>query len=102
MVIAKNHANVLKAKRKAYKPLSNKKHGMKLYINESFTAVIHQEDEMYVAECPEVGTISQGKTSEDAVSNLKEATQLYLEGFPLTVKKKTPMTTFEVAMSAKA
>lgn len=102
MVIAKNKATVLKAKRKAYKPSLNKKRGMKMSINESFTAVIHQEDEMYVAECPEVGTISQGKTIEDAVSNLKEATQLYLEGFPLTGKKKTLMTTFEVAMSAKA
>jgi predicted RNase H-like HicB family nuclease len=23
----------------------------------SFTAVVHKEDDMYVAECPEVGTI---------------------------------------------
>ena len=34
---------------------------------------------MYVAECPEVGTVSQGVTIESAVRNLREATELYLE-----------------------
>ena len=47
----------------------------------TFTAVLHKEDDMYVAECPEVGTVSQGSTVEEAVSNLKEATELYLEEF---------------------
>lgn len=46
------------------------------------TAVIHKEEKWYVAECPEVGTVSQGKSIEDAVKNLKEATELYLEEFP--------------------
>ena len=36
-----------------------------------------------MADCPEVGTVSQGKTVEDAVANLKEATELYFEEFPL-------------------
>jgi len=43
----------------------------------TLTAVIHREDDLYVAECPEVGTVSQGKTIDEAVSNLKEATELY-------------------------
>jgi len=38
---------------------------------------------MYVAECPEVGTVSQGATAEEAVDNLREATELYLDEFPL-------------------
>ncbi|MEX2705291.1 MAG: type II toxin-antitoxin system HicB family antitoxin [Candidatus Freyrarchaeum guaymaensis] len=46
------------------------------------TAVCKEED-MYVAECLEFGTVSQGKTIEEAVRNLKEATELYLEEFPL-------------------
>ena len=46
---------------------------------ETFTAIIHKEEDMYVAECSEVGTVSQGVTVEEAVSNLKEATELYLE-----------------------
>lgn len=69
---------------------------------QTFTAVIHKEEEIYVAECPEVGTVSQGKTIEEAVSNLKEATELYLDEFPLKEERKTLMTTFEVAVSAKA
>ena len=48
-----------------------------------FTAVIHKEEDMFVADCPEVGTVSQGRTIEEAVANLKEATELYLEEFPL-------------------
>ena len=45
----------------------------------TFTALIHREDDLYVAECPEVGTVSQGVTIESAVRNLREATELYLE-----------------------
>ena len=48
----------------------------------TFTAVIHEEEAVYVAECPEVGTVSQGNTIDEAISNLKEATELYLEEFP--------------------
>ena len=44
----------------------------------TFTAVLHQEDDLYVAECPEVGTISQDGPSKEAVNNLKEGTELYL------------------------
>ncbi len=44
-----------------------------------FTALIHRENDLYVAECPEAGTVSQGATIEEAVNNLKEATELYLE-----------------------
>lgn len=52
----------------------------------TLTAVIHKEEDMYVAECPEVGTASQGKTTKEAVKNLKEATELYLEEFPMESK----------------
>lgn len=48
----------------------------------TFTAVLHKEEDLYVAECPEVGTVSQGYTIEEAIANLKEATELYLEEFP--------------------
>ena len=40
----------------------------------TFTAVLHKERELYVAECPEVGTVSQGKTIDEALANLREAT----------------------------
>lgn len=67
----------------------------------TLTAILHKEEDMYVAECPEVGTVSQGKTIEEAINNLREATELYLEEFPLKDERKTLMTTFEVAVSAK-
>jgi len=69
---------------------------------ETFTAVLHKEEDMYVAECPEVGTVSQGKTIEEAVDNLREATTLYLEEFPSKRVGKSLLTTFEVAANARA
>ena len=48
----------------------------------TFTAILHQEGDLYVAECPEVGTVSQGASVDEAVTNLKEATELFLEEFP--------------------
>jgi len=63
----------------------------------TLTAVVHKEEDMYVATCPEVGTASQGYTIEEAVVNLKEATELYLEEFPLKKAEHPILTTFEVA-----
>lgn len=62
---------------------------------QTLTAVVHREDDWYVAECPEVGTVSQGGTIEEAVDNLREATELYLEEFPLPHVGRTLITTFE-------
>ena len=66
----------------------------------TFSAVLHKEDDLYVAECPEIGTISQGHTVEEAVHNLKEATELYLEEFPMDEFSKPLMTTFEAVVNA--
>ena len=66
----------------------------------TFSAIIHKEENIYVAECPEVGTVSQGYTIEEALANLKEATELYLEEFPLPDATKPIMTTFEAAVNA--
>jgi len=52
----------------------------------SFTVILHKEDDMYIAECPEVGTVDQGETIEQAIAGLREATRLYLEEFPLPDK----------------
>jgi len=67
---------------------------------EVLTAVLHKEDDLYVAECPEVGTFSQGSSVEEAVANLKEATELYLEEFALVQVTRPLLTTFEVAVNA--
>src|SRR5271166_5641671 len=61
----------------------------------TFTAVLHKEGELYVAECPEVGTVSQGKTIDEALANLREATELYLEEFPSVDHGRPLVTVFE-------
>jgi len=63
-------------------------------------AVLHREAEWFVADCPETGTVSQGHTVEEALANLREATELYLEEFPQTIPSHPILTTFEVLAHA--
>ncbi len=60
------------------------------------SAVITKEEDMYIAKCPEVGTVSQGLTLEEAIENLKEATSLYIEEFPIKFNVRPLLTTFEI------
>ena len=62
-----------------------------------FTAVIHEEEGIFVAECPEVGSVSQGASVHEALQNLKEATELFLEEFPRTVRSHPFVTTFDMS-----
>jgi predicted RNase H-like HicB family nuclease len=61
----------------------------------TFTAVLHKEGNIYVANCPEVGTVSQGSSVEEAIANLKEATELYLEEFSPEQSSRPLVTLFE-------
>jgi len=61
----------------------------------TFTAVLHREGDLYVADCLEVGTVSQGSTVEEAIANLKEATELFLEEFPPENSGPPIVTVFE-------
>ena len=45
---------------------------------------------------PETGTTSQGDSVEEAIANLREATELYLEEFPLVVSGQPLVTTFDI------
>jgi predicted RNase H-like HicB family nuclease len=69
-------------------------------MNRTLTAVVHRVGELFVADCPEVGTVSEGTTIEEAVANLREATALYLEEFPLADAAPPLVTTFEVPADA--
>jgi predicted RNase H-like HicB family nuclease len=62
------------------------------------TAVIYPDSatDLLVAECPEVGTASQGKTEDEALANLREATELYLASFPQAFRKPAAVRTFEL------
>ncbi|NWF58912.1 MAG: type II toxin-antitoxin system HicB family antitoxin [Fischerella sp.] len=63
----------------------------------SFTVIVYKEDDMYIAECPEVGTVDQGATIEQAVAGVREATRLYLEEFPLPEASPKYITSIEVS-----
>ncbi len=43
------------------------------------SAVVTREGRLYVAHCPELDVASQGTTVEEALANLREAVELYLE-----------------------
>lgn len=63
----------------------------------NLTVILYKEDELYIAECPEIGTVDQGETIEQAITGLKAATQLYLEEFPLPETSPRFVTTMEVS-----
>lgn len=66
-----------------------------------FTAVLVPAPEGgYTAFNPETGTTSQGETTEEALANLRDATELYLEEFPLSAPGKPVITTFEISRRA--
>ena len=54
----------------------------------------------YTALNPETGSTSQGDTVEEAVANLREATELFLEEFPLPPGGRPLITTFELPAHA--
>lgn len=54
----------------------------------------------FVAINPETGTSTQGESIGEALANLREATELYLEEFPLASYGQPLMTTFEVPVRA--
>ena len=43
------------------------------------TAIIKKGEKQYVALCPELDIVSQGFTVEEALKNIKEAVELYIE-----------------------
>ena len=49
---------------------------------------------------PETGTTTQGESVEEALENLREATELYLEEFPLATTGQSLVTTFQVERRA--
>ncbi len=50
-------------------------------MNKTYTAILHKEGDIFVAEFPEISTVSQGETIEKVILNLNEATEVYLEEF---------------------
>ena len=65
----------------------------------SLTAIIKKGEKQYVALCQELDVVSQGYTVEEAIKNLKEAVELYIEemGMPEEIEENdTIVVNFEV------
>ena len=45
----------------------------------TLTAALHREEDWYIAQCLEVDVASQGHTIDEALANLAEAVEPYLE-----------------------
>ena len=49
-------------------------------MHHSIKAFIYKSGDYYVAECHEIAVVTQGKTLDQTIDNLKEAVALHLEG----------------------
>lgn len=63
-----------------------------------YNVIIQKEDNWYVAKCLDNNITSQGKTIEQAMKNLKEALELYMQDEEPVKPKEIFVTTLEVAI----
>lgn len=63
-----------------------------------YNVVVQKEEKWYVAKCLDNSIASQGKTIEDALNNLKEALELYVQSEEAEKPKQMLITTLEVAV----
>jgi len=67
-------------------------------MSKLFTVVIQKDERWYVAKCLENNVASQGETIDEAITNLREALELYYEDEVAPVSTQTFVTTLEVAI----
>ncbi len=65
-------------------------------MKRSFPATVWREGDWFVAQCLDVDVASQGETEEEALSNLKEALELYFEPPRATRPPKVRMIEVEI------
>lgn len=63
-----------------------------------YNVIIQKEENWYVAKCLDNNIASQGKTIEEAMANLKEALELYVQDEKPEKPKEIYVTTLEVAI----
>ncbi len=49
-------------------------------MKRTIKAFIHKGEKYYIAECLEIPVVTQGKTLDETIANLREAIALHLEG----------------------
>lgn len=51
-----------------------------MVLQHTVKAIVRRGDQYYVAECVEIAVVTQGRTVDETLSNLREAVALHLEG----------------------
>ena len=68
------------------------------FMSIKYNVIIQKEENWYVAKCLDNNIASQGKTIEEAMANLKEALELYMQDEEPVKPKEIFITTLEVAV----
>lgn len=74
---------------------------MKEALQHTIKAFIRKGEKYYVAECLEIPVVTQGKTLDEAVANLKEAVALHIEGENLEQLGLAPNPTLIITMETE-
>lgn len=70
----------------------------KIPLYHTINAFIRKGEKYYVAECVEIGVVTQGKTVDETISNLREAVSLYLEEEDLSALGLVPNPSLIITM----
>ncbi len=70
-------------------------------LQHTIKAVVRKGDTQYVAECVEIAVVTQGKTLDETILNLKEAVELHLQGEDLAELGLTSNPTLIVTMEVE-
>ena len=67
-------------------------------LQHTIKAVVRKGEQFYVAECLEIGVVTQGRTFDETVENLREAVALHLDGENLADLGLAPQPTILLTM----
>lgn len=67
-------------------------------LQHTIKAVIRKGEKLYVAECVEIAVVTQGKTLDETLANLREAVGLHLEDENLADLGLSPNPTIVLTM----
>ena len=67
-------------------------------MQQTIKAFIRKGEKYYIAECLEINVVTQGKTIDETIANLKEAVTLHLEGENLSELGLAPNPTLLVTI----
>ena len=70
-------------------------------LQRTIKAFIRKGKKYYVAECLEIAVVTQGKTLDETISNLREAVALHLDGEELSELGLAPNPTLLVTMEVE-